>query len=167
MKLAKRDYLDKSTQNWSTSRWQRSPCSRRSFQTTRSFHAELRAGVRTCPRSDFCNEKRLARQNLSREITATFVAKFGDNANNVQFMANSLQTYKQVRVQELTQKQIISPAWKFLNWIVGSSSIKKPITMEKYRNFLKKTEYVLFNLEDEADSATKDDNVRRVWQGLC
>ena len=47
--------------------------------------------------------------SLAREATATFVAKFGDNPNDVRFNANSIRKYREVRMQELSQKQVITP----------------------------------------------------------
>ena len=49
-------------------------------------------------------------RSLAREITATFAAKFGDNQNDVRFNANSIRKYREVRMQELSQKQVITPA---------------------------------------------------------
>ena len=49
-------------------------------------------------------------RSLAREITATFAAKFGDNPNDVRFNANSMRKYREVRMQELSQKQVITPA---------------------------------------------------------
>ena len=58
----------------------------------------------------FGTKKGTQDRSLAREITATFAAKFGDNANHVRFNANSIRKYREVRIQELSQKQVITPA---------------------------------------------------------
>ena len=53
--------------------------------------------------------------------------------------------------------------WNFLNGIVGISSIEKKTQgqWEKYWNFLKELNVLLFNREDETDSTTKNDRAGR------
>ena len=58
----------------------------------------------------FGTKKGTQDRRLAREITATFAAKFGDNPNDVRFNANSIRKYREVRMQELSQKQVITPA---------------------------------------------------------
>ena len=58
----------------------------------------------------FGTKKGTQDRSLAREITATFAAKFGDNPNDVRFNANSMRKYREVRMQELSQKQVITPA---------------------------------------------------------
>ena len=58
----------------------------------------------------FGTKKGTQDKRLAREITATFVAMFGDKANDVRFNANSIRKYREVRMQELSQKQVITPA---------------------------------------------------------
>ena len=58
----------------------------------------------------FGTKKGTQDRSLAREITATFVAKFGDDANDVRFNANSIRKNREARMQELSQKQAITPA---------------------------------------------------------
>ena len=58
----------------------------------------------------FGTKKGTQDRSLAREITATFVVKFGDNPNDVRFNANSIRKYREVRMQELSQKHVITPA---------------------------------------------------------
>ena len=58
----------------------------------------------------FGTKKGTQDRSLAREIIATFVAKFRDNPNDVRFNANSIRKYRDVRMQELSQKQVITPA---------------------------------------------------------
>ena len=58
----------------------------------------------------FGTQKGTQDRSLAREITSTFVAKIGDNPNDVRFNANSIRKYREMRMQELSQKQVITPA---------------------------------------------------------
>ena len=76
------------------------------------------------PHLIFGTKKGTQDRSLAREITATFVAKFGDNPNDVRFKANSIRKYREVRMQELSQNRS-SPLLYFLSISVRRGTLNK------------------------------------------